>query len=216
MVRLRAAVSAWLLLASPAAAGAEIVQLASGRVLSVKAHRVEGDTIVLLLRGGGEVTCLRSLVRDIVPDEVPYPEPEAERPTEAPDRGDATGPYPDLFALVDRMAAAHGVDARLVHAVVTVESGYRPAAVSPKGAMGLMQLMPATAQRYAVADPFDPLANLNAGIQHLKHLLGRFDLPVALAAYNAGEQAVARFGGIPPFRETRDYVTRVLSRLGGR
>ena len=78
--------------------------------------------------------------------------------------------------------------------------------------MGLMQLMPATARQYAVADPYDPQANIEAGIRHLKSLLDRFDVPLALAAYNAGEGTVRRYGGMPPYRETRSYVSRILSR----
>jgi soluble lytic murein transglycosylase-like protein len=115
--------------------------------------------------------------------------------------------------LIDTVSRTHGVSSRLVHAVVEVESGYAPAARSPKGAMGLMQLMPATARHYAVDDPYDPLANLDAGTRHLKSLLRRLDLPLALAAYNAGEGAVRRFGGIPPYAETRAYVRRVLQQL---
>ncbi len=210
MVRPGLLLAAGLVLALPAGAAAEIVYLTTGRTLSVRAHRVEGDAIVLVLRSGGTITCPRSLVLTIEPDEVPYPEDPEGEPSGESIPGAAGAAIP---ALVDRLAAAHGVDPRLVHAVVTVESGYRPAAVSPKGAMGLMQLMPATARRYAVADPFDPGANLDAGIRHLKTLLERFALPVALAAYNAGEGAVERFGGIPPYAETRDYVRQVLSLL---
>jgi soluble lytic murein transglycosylase-like protein len=101
----------------------------------------------------------------------------------------------------------------VVNALIQVESAYHSRAVSPKGARGLMQLMPATGRRYGALDLFDPKVNLEAGIQHLKKLLGRYDLPLALAAYNAGEAAVDRFGGIPPFRETQDYVTRILRLL---
>jgi soluble lytic murein transglycosylase-like protein len=79
-----------------------------------------------------------------------------------------------------------------------------------KGARGLMQLMPDTARQYGVGNSYNPTANLDAGIKHLRSLLDRFDLKLAIAAYNAGEAAVQRFGGIPPYRETRDYVTRVL------
>jgi soluble lytic murein transglycosylase len=111
------------------------------------------------------------------------------------------------------MAARHGVDPYLVRAVIQVESAYKPDARSPKGAMGLMQLMPQTARHYDVGNPYDPKANIEGGIKFLKSLLGRFELSVALAAYNAGEAAVQRFGGVPPYRETRDYVTRVLEIL---
>ena len=88
--------------------------------------------------------------------------------------------------------------ASVVRAVIKVESNYQERARSNKGAMGLMQLMPETARRYAVADPYEPRANIEAGIKHLRSLLDRFELPLALAAYNAGEAAVLRFGGIPP------------------
>jgi len=95
--------------------------------------------------------------------------------------------------------------------VISAESGYNPNAVSPAGAMGIMQLMPATAQRFGVADPYDPVANMHGGARYLRFLINLFnDLNLALAAYNAGENAVARYGNtIPPYSETQTYVTRV-------
>jgi soluble lytic murein transglycosylase-like protein len=102
------------------------------------------------------------------------------------------------------------VDATLVRAVIQVESNYQPRARSRKGARGLMQLMPATARQYGVSNLYDPAANIDAGIRHLKSLLDRLPLTLALAAYNAGEATVQRFGGIPPFAETRSYIDRVL------
>ena len=102
----------------------------------------------------------------------------------------------------------------LVRALIQVESGYRERARSRKGAMGLMQLMPATAREYKVRNPYDPSANISAGIQHLKSLIDRWGLELALAAYNAGEGAVKKFNGVPPYRETRNYVTRILSLAG--
>jgi soluble lytic murein transglycosylase-like protein len=113
-------------------------------------------------------------------------------------------------ALITELAKRHGVDSRLVHAVVTVESAYQPRARSVKGARGLMQLMPDTARQYGVRNSYNPESNLDAGIKHLRSLLDRFDLKLAIAAYNAGEASVQRFGGIPPYPETRDYVARVL------
>jgi soluble lytic murein transglycosylase-like protein len=97
-----------------------------------------------------------------------------------------------------------------VRAVIQVESGYQERARSPKGAMGLMQLMPDTAKQYAVANPYDPTSNIEAGIKHLRSLLDRFPVSLALAAYNAGEAAIERFRGVPPYQETRDYVSRIL------
>jgi hypothetical protein len=101
--------------------------------------------------------------------------------------------------------------------VIAVESEFDQWAVSSKGARGLMQLMPATARRFGVADPFDARANIFAGTQYLRILLDQFngDMTLALAAYNAGENAVLRYGGIPPYRETRGYVSKVQSLLGG-
>jgi hypothetical protein len=117
---------------------------------------------------------------------------------------------------IDRVGDEYGVSPRLIKAVAVVESGLDPHAVSHKGAQGLMQLMPATARRYGVRDAFDPLENLRAGTAHLRDLLLEFDgnLTLALAAYNAGAGAVRRAGGVPAYRETRNYVTRVRSRLG--
>jgi soluble lytic murein transglycosylase-like protein len=120
-------------------------------------------------------------------------------------------PYDELIA---SMAEAHGVDANLVRALIQVESGYRARAKSRKGAMGLMQLMPATAREYKVRNPYDPKSNIAAGVKHLKGLIDRWGVELALAAYNAGEGAVKKFNGIPPYRETRNYVTRILSLAG--
>jgi soluble lytic murein transglycosylase-like protein len=94
--------------------------------------------------------------------------------------------------------------------VIKVESGYQERARSPKGAMGLMQLMPGTARQYEVSNPYEAQSNIEGGIKYLKSLLSRFELPLALAAYNAGEAAVKRFGGIPPYPETRKYVADIL------
>lgn len=122
--------------------------------------------------------------------------------------------YGPLRDMIVAASLREGVDPALVEAVIAVESAYKPWAISPKGAMGLMQLMPQTASRYSVSNPFDPKENLSGGIRYLRDLLRRFggDLPQALAAYNAGEAAVSRYRGIPPFRETLDYVRKVLDR----
>jgi membrane-bound lytic murein transglycosylase B len=223
------------LLVSVAPARAELVFFASGRSVSVKGHHADGDSLVLTLRGGGQIVCAPSMIARIEPDEVAYPEsPEAlaepdstERPAAelfADARAGRGGPVPfsqDLewdpryAPIIEKAAAAQGVDPKLVRALIQVESHYESRARSPRGAMGLMQLMPATARRYAVADPYDPASNIEAGIKHLKSLLERFTEELALAAYNAGESAVQRFRGVPPYPETRSYVDRIL-RLAGR
>jgi soluble lytic murein transglycosylase-like protein len=195
--------------ASAVPARAEIVFFSSGRTLSVKGHRAEGDSIVLALRGGGEIVCESSIITRFAADEVPYPEPEVERPIAVA----AVEPAVDVpyGAIIDKVSREQGVNAKLVRAVIQVESAYRERARSPKGAMGLMQLMPATAKQYAVADPYDPASNIEAGIKHLKGLLQRLPVNLALAAYNAGEASVQRFNGIPPYPETRNYVSRILN-----
>jgi soluble lytic murein transglycosylase-like protein len=192
-----------------APASAEIVRLVGGRTLSVRAHRDDGDSLVLMLRTGGEIVCPRSMVAEILPDEVPYPDPELERPPAQalPLPQVDPGPFTELIAAA---AERHGVSPRLLQAVIRVESNFERRARSRKGAMGLMQLMPKTARQYAVTNPYDPRANIEAGTRHLRMLLDRFDVSLALAAYNAGEGAVRRFGGIPPYPETRDYVRRIL------
>jgi soluble lytic murein transglycosylase-like protein len=197
-------------------ARAELVYFTSGKVMSIKSHRVEGEKLVLTPRTGGEIVCDAALVARIAPDEVPYPEPaapaivDADGPTDAFQASDRLRGDPRYDALIDSASAQHGVDATLVRAVIQVESAYQPRARSPKGAMGLMQLMPATARQYGVRDVYDARANIDAGTRHLKSLLDRFPLNLALAAYNAGEGAVQRFGGIPPYPETRTYVARIL------
>jgi soluble lytic murein transglycosylase-like protein len=116
-------------------------------------------------------------------------------------------------SLIDDEARSHGLDPALVQALIRVESGFNPAAVSSKGAMGLMQLTPATAKRYGVGNAFDPLQNIRGGTEYLKDLLQMFDqdIELVLAAYNAGETAVISHGRrIPPYRETLDYVPKVM------
>lgn len=122
-----------------------------------------------------------------------------------------------LAELIRGAAERYGLDHRLVEAVVRVESGGNARAVSPKGAMGLMQLMPQTAQELGVRNPFDLQENLDGGTRHLRSLLDRFegDVTLALAAYNAGEEAVRTYRGVPPFRETQDYVRKIRTLWNG-
>ncbi|HWF85865.1 MAG TPA: lytic transglycosylase domain-containing protein [Vicinamibacterales bacterium] len=204
-------VSFVLMVFSAAPARAELVFFASGRSMSVKSHRIDGDSLVLTLRSGGEVICDRSAITRIAPDEVPYPEPEPVATVQV-----AALDHPDqrYSEIIDKASAAQGVDPQLVRAMIQVESAYQQRARSRKGAMGLMQLMPETAREYGVTDPYDPQSNIEAGIKHLKALLQRFPKDLALAAYNAGETAVERFRGIPPYPETRAYVASILALAG--
>ncbi|HSV71493.1 MAG TPA: lytic transglycosylase domain-containing protein [Methylibium sp.] len=131
-----------------------------------------------------------------------------------PARPRPTAP-PEIAEIVRHAGQRHGLDPALLHAVIATESGHAPRALSPRGAGGLMQLMPATAARYGVTDRFDPRQNVDAGARHLRELLDRFgqDHHLALAAYNAGAGAVLGHGRrIPPYRETQAYVPRVMQR----
>jgi soluble lytic murein transglycosylase-like protein len=114
-------------------------------------------------------------------------------------------------AIITTHARAHGVSPALVRAIIEIESGFNPTAVSPKGALGLMQLMPATARELGVVHPFEPDENIRGGVMYLRRLLDHYhqDVSLALAAYNAGPAAVARYGAVPPYRETRAYVTQI-------
>jgi soluble lytic murein transglycosylase-like protein len=131
--------------------------------------------------------------------------------TTRPVTGRATSTYDHI---IEEHARVHDISPELVRAVIQVESGFNPRAVSPKGAMGLMQLMPATATQYGVANPFDPAENIRAGVAYLRRLLDRYSnrVDLALAAYNAGPGAVDRHGErVPPYRETREYVRKITS-----
>lgn len=121
----------------------------------------------------------------------------------------------NLQEAVDQIAGRYGLPPELLHSVIQVESNYNPNAVSPKGALGIMQLIPATARRFGVTDVFDPVENIEGGARYLQYLLGLFDgdYPLALAAYNAGENAVAKYGNVPPYPETQTYLRLVAKRL---
>jgi soluble lytic murein transglycosylase-like protein len=120
----------------------------------------------------------------------------------------------EVNAIVSGLCSKYGVDKKLVMAVIDVESGFNAAAVSTAGAQGLMQIMPATGRDLDLADPFDPSENIDAGIRYLRYLLDTFpDRRLAVAAYNAGPNAVKKYGGIPPYAETQNYVEKVWARL---
>jgi hypothetical protein len=199
------------LLVAPALARAEIVKLTNGRLITVDSARFEGEFVVLLMRGGGEIRTPKAMVAELMPDEIPFARAIAIEALAASPTASQVLSAAAVYDLVDLIAARIGIDVRLAHAVVKTESNYNPRAISPKGAMGLMQLMPVVARQYRVQDdPFNPERNLEAGLKHLRSLLQRFDLRRALAAYNAGESTVVRYGTIPPYRETQDYVQRIV------
>jgi hypothetical protein len=129
----------------------------------------------------------------------------------------AKAPPAGIDLAVERIAAQHQLPPQLIHSVIQVESNYNPFAVSPKGARGLMQLIPSTARRFGVSDSFNPLENIQGGAKYLKYLLDLYNgnYSLALAAYNAGEGAVAKYGGVPPYAETRNYLVLVQKHLVG-
>ena len=192
-----------LVLVSGSPAAAEIAVLANGQALKITARRSEDGLLMLSLRGGGEVGLPAEMVRGFVPDEVIDEIVAAEG---------------DVRMLARATAERYGLDPELVLVVVAVESNFEPRAVSKKGAQGLMQLMPATAGDLGVADALDPATNLDGGARYLQALLRLYkgDLRKALAAYNAGPGAVARHGGVPPYRETQEYVRKIMKQYGQR
>lgn len=146
--------------------------------------------------------------------QAPEPAPQPPARTTPISSSNLSSVYLDIISSAcDR----HGVDPALVHAIVKVESDYNPYALSRKGAMGLMQLMPQTAVEMNVRNTFNPLENINGGVKYLRYLLDRYEgnLSLALAAYNSGETAVKRWGTVPPIRETQDYVKRILGIYNG-
>ena len=204
----------------PGASQAEMVIFADGGFMKISGYSVEGDRITLELPSGGLMVVPLRRVSRVLDDEVPtvqVVEPEA-KPTFSLRFSEThsvpEGRYGDL---IYQTAERHGLNPRLVAAVVRAESSSRPDAVSVKGARGLMQLMPATAERFGL-DPnrsFEPALNLDAGCRYLKWLSDRFkdDLVRVLSAYNAGEGTVDRYGGMPPYRETQNYVRRIFEYL---
>ena len=199
---------------------AELVMLSSGRTLKASAVEVEGAVVRIELGSDATMEVPLESVERILDDEI-----IEERGAEvvAIERGFRYDPSrKPLFDSVWSEWIVHfahefDVDASLISAVIKAESDFDPTVVSHKGATGLMQLMPATATRFGVDDPRDPVQNMRAGVEYLAWLLDRFDgsVELALAGYNAGEGNVKKYGGVPPFRETRDYIRKISGYLGG-
>lgn len=198
---------------------AELVVLTDGRHIKATAFERIGDRLRLVLPAGGELTLSLRRVERVIDDEiVDGADFDSRMPIVFDFEGDPEVPDTPYGELIHATAERHSINPDLVAAVIAVESAFDPEAVSVKGAQGLMQLMPATALRFGVEadEAFQPAANIEAGTRYLAWLGDRFpgDLPKVLAAYNAGEGNVDRYEGVPPFRETRNYVQKVYARLG--
>jgi soluble lytic murein transglycosylase-like protein len=196
-----------VVLAASLCAGESVV-FTNGARMHVDRHEVQG-TRVVLCTGGGSSEIDGSLIAGIEQDDAVAPAPAA---PVAP--VSAAAPVPKPEELADAAAEKYGLPKSLVRAVMAVESGFRAQAVSPKGAIGLMQLMPPTAKALG-ADPADPRQNVDAGTRYLRDLLERYDSGLwrALAAYNAGPNAVQKYHGVPPYAETLAYIQRVLEKF---
>jgi hypothetical protein len=197
-------------------AQADIVKLTNGRTMHVDSARFEGDVVVLLMHGGGQIRAPKDLVDEFLPEDMPWARDAALEALAASPTALAPRPAAGVLrGMVEQAARRASLDVKLAQAVVRVESNYEPLAISRRGAMGLMQIMPTVARTYSVRDPYDPQQNLEAGMRHLVALLRRFrgDVRRALAAYNAGEGAVSRYGGVPPYRETQMYVSRIMASI---
>lgn len=192
-----------LLAVAFSAAAGEYAVLASGARLRIDRHEAEGGTI-RLYSGGGLTELPAAAITRFEGDD--YTPPKLIPPAAA-----TIPPAVDTAKMVDETARKYGLPVNFLRSVIKAESGFRTDAVSPKGAIGLMQLMPDTA-RMLGADPTDPAQNLEAGARYLRELLQKYDHGAwhALAAYNAGPGAVDRHKGIPPYRETREYIRRVM------
>ena len=204
---------------------AEIVLLTNGRTLKVVEYLALEETMELMLPGGGRMSLPIDRIERVVDDEIvilpepPQPPGPSSLAVVFPNRSwNFDEKSKPLFnSKYDETIIAAGkkfnVDAALISAVIKAESAYNPKVVSHKGARGLMQLMPATAKRFGVTDSFDPVANIYGGTKYLRWLLDKFEgnADHAVAAYNAGEGNVWKYKGVPPFRETTQYIRRIAS-----
>jgi soluble lytic murein transglycosylase-like protein len=203
-----------VLLFAGLAPAAEYAVLTTGARLRAERHEsVDGDKVRLIAAGGGYTEIAASLVSHFEVEEATAV-PAAPTPIPVAPATPAAAAA-DPRQLVDEAADRYGLPRKLVHSVVKAESAYQPNAVSPKGAIGLMQLMPGTARALG-ADPYDPAQNIDAGARHLRDLLVKYDggLYRALAAYNAGAGAVEKYRGVPPYRETVLYIQKIVKDSG--
>ena len=200
-------------------ASASLAVFTDGRVVKIKGYQVDGDDISISLPGGGGYTTSLLMIDRIVDDEVIVPAVAVNSLKSKAKHFDLTfkATAKPLFGngydrLIEAECRKANLDVGFVTAVIKAESNFNPYARSRKGALGLMQLMPATAARLGVRRCFDPAANIRGGVRYLKELCTRFsNAPdLVLAAYNAGEQAVDEYDGVPPYRETVEYVKRIL------
>ncbi len=209
-------------------ASASIAVFTDGRTMKIDSYKVDDDSIRLTLKGGGALLLPIQRIDRIVDDEVVTPEVIAEVrkiveegvfPRRSWRYSDSSKPlFKTKFdKLIDEAARHFDVDAALVSAVIKAESDYNAREVSHKGARGLMQLMPSTAERFGVTNSFDPVANVYGGTRYLRWLLQTFEgnADLAVAAYNAGEGNVWKYNGVPPFRETLTYIRRVAKHVRG-
>ena len=212
-----------VLLAAANAWAGEYAVLTTGYRIHAERHAAAGETVTLYEKDGGYSEVPAALVAGFEPDEKAAPaeaaaNPSAVAPATTPGGTEPLQAKPSVPALVEKASQEHGVHAALISSVIAAESGFRPSAVSPKGAVGLMQLMPDTARDLRVSDPSNAAQNIDGGTSYLRQLLDRYagfhnQLERALAAYNAGPAQVDRYGGLPPYRETVDFVSRVSVRL---
>jgi hypothetical protein len=188
-----------------AAANAEYAVMRSGARFHITGYEVSGAVVRLHLAGGAVEVAAEDILR-FEPEEIFQPLPSSKPVI------NLNGPYAELIRVA---ATKYALDPLLLANVMAAESNFNPRAVSRKNAQGLMQLMPQTSSRLMVKNPFDPAQNIDAGAAYLKQMLNRFEgnVELALAAYNAGPDRVIQYGGIPPFRETQDYVRRITTRV---
>jgi soluble lytic murein transglycosylase-like protein len=199
-----------VLAAIPALAG-EYAVLSTGFRIHADRHQITGQTVVLYTHDGGVTELPAALVESFDAEDVAEEFTAPATSAVLPPKPEPALPVRDSRTLLHDAAVRTGLPPALVESVARIESNLRPEAVSPKGALGVMQLMPATAKSLE-ADPKDPFQNIDAGARLLRELLLKYDGDVvkALSAYNAGESAVDRYGGMPPYRETQDYVDKVI------